>query len=74
MRHSIVEGHQIGEAQSTLGETMLAVSDHLISHVPQYLFQEDLLHDLPKHRVEAHRSVVPQVFLSTFSLQKKWEI
>ena len=32
-RHSIVEGHQIGQAQSTLGEVMLSVSDHLfISH------------------------------------------
>ena len=27
--HSIIEGHQIGQAQSALGEAMLAVSNHL---------------------------------------------
>jgi len=33
--HSIIEGHQIGQARSALGEAMLAVSDHLfISYVP----------------------------------------
>ena len=34
-RHSIVEGHQIGQARSALGEAMLGVLDHLfISYVP----------------------------------------
>ena len=28
-RHSIIEGHQIGNAQSALGEATLAVSNHL---------------------------------------------
>ena len=28
--HLIVEGHQIGQAWSTLGDAMLAVSDHII--------------------------------------------
>ena len=33
--HSIIEGHQIGQAQSALGEAMLAVSNHLfVSYVP----------------------------------------
>jgi len=33
--HSIIEGHQIGQAQSALGEAMLAVSNYLfISYVP----------------------------------------
>ena len=33
--HSIIEGHQIDQAQSALGEAMLAVSNHLfISYVP----------------------------------------
>ena len=33
--HSIIEGHQIGQAQSALGEAMLAVSNHLfILYVP----------------------------------------
>ena len=29
IRHFIIEGHQIGQAQSALGEAMLAVSNHL---------------------------------------------
>ena len=34
-RHSIVEGHQIGQARSVLVEATLAVSNHLfISYVP----------------------------------------
>ena len=34
-RHSIIEGHQIGQARSGLGEAMLAVSNYLfISYVP----------------------------------------
>jgi len=33
--HSIIEGHQIGQARFALGEAVLAVMDHLlISHVP----------------------------------------
>jgi len=28
-RNSIIEGHQIGQARSALGEAMLAVSNHL---------------------------------------------
>ena len=37
--HSIIEGHQISQVRSVLGEVMLAVSDHLlISHAsPTYL-------------------------------------
>ena len=32
--HSIIEGHQIGQAKSALGEAMLTVSDHLfVSYV-----------------------------------------
>ena len=34
-RNFIIEGHQIGQARSALGEAMLAVSNHLfISYVP----------------------------------------
>ena len=33
--HSIIEGHQVSQEQLSLGEAMLAVSDHLlIPHVP----------------------------------------
>ena len=32
--HSTTEGHQIGQAQSALGEAMLAVSDLFVSCVP----------------------------------------
>ena len=33
--HSIIEGHQIGQVQSTLTDAMLAVLDNLlVSHVP----------------------------------------
>ena len=48
-QHSIIEGHHVGQAQSAHGEAVLAVSDHLhIPPVPSHLFQEDLLHDLPR--------------------------
>ena len=50
--NSIVEGHQISQAQTVLGETVLAVSDHLlVSHVPEHSFQKDQFHDLPRYRV-----------------------
>lgn len=49
-----------------LGEAMLSVSDHLRGlHVPWHCVQEDLFHDLTKHRAEAPCSAVPQVLLAT---------
>ena len=46
---------------------MLAVSDHmLIPHVIKQVVQEDLFHDLPRHRGETHRPIVPEVLLSPF--------
>ena len=45
--HSIIEGHHIGQALSSLGEAMLAVLDHmLISHVIKHVNQEDLIHHI----------------------------
>lgn len=42
----IRESHQIYQARFTLSEAMLAVSSRiLIFHVPQHIFQVDLLHD-----------------------------
>jgi len=65
--HSIIKGHQIGWAKSALGEAMLAVLGHLfILYVPLQGNQEDLLPDLPRHRSEVHRPVVPQVILFPF--------
>lgn len=50
------KGHQIGQAQSALAEAVLAVSDHLLVwRVPYRSFQEDLLHDLPRHSCGAHQ-------------------
>lgn len=34
--------------------------------MPWHIFQEDLLHNLPRHRDEAHCSILPWVFLSPF--------
>ena len=46
---------------------MLAVLDHThIPHVIKHVIQEDLLHDLPRHRGETHWPVVPQVLLAPF--------
>lgn len=48
-----------------LEEAMLSVWNHLsVLHLPQHRFQKDLLHDLPRHRVEADRSEVPKMLLS----------
>ncbi len=46
--HSIIEGHQIGQARSTLGEAMLAVSNHLkdLDLFPRYSRIEIILHTL----------------------------
>ena len=45
---------------------MLAVSDHmLIPHVIEHVIQEDLFHDLPRHRGETHQPVVYHVRLVT---------
>ena len=44
---------------------MLAVSDHtLIPHVIKHVIQKDLFHDLPRHRGDTHRPVVPPVLLA----------
>ena len=57
------------EAQSAIVEAVLAVLNHLlISCVPWHVFQQDLLHVLPRQRHEAYQPVVPWVFLSW-----KWE-
>jgi len=44
----------------------MAVSNHLpVLCVPWHSFWEDKFHDLPRHRGEAERSVVPRVVLPT---------
>ena len=56
--HSIIEGHQIGQAWPSPAEAMLAVSDHtLIPHVIKHVIQDDLFHDLPRHRGKTHQPV-----------------
>ena len=60
--HSIAGGQPVSQARSALGEAVQAVSDHLL--VP--LLLADLLRDLPRQRGEAHRAVVPRVFLPPF--------
>lgn len=58
--NSSVKGHQIGQAQFTLSEAMLAVSNHrLVFHVPWHSFLEDLLHDLARHLGESSWPVFP---------------
>ena len=45
--HSIIEGHQISQAQSALGGAILAGSSHLpVFHMFQYTFPENLFYDL----------------------------
>lgn len=70
--HSTTEDHQICQTWPSPGEAMLTVSDHpLIPHV----FQEDLFHDHPRHRGEAHQPVVIQEgeFGLFFPLLGQWE-
>lgn len=45
---------------------MLAVSNHLIFYVPWHSFQENLLHDVARHRGETDQSVVPCIFFFSF--------
>ncbi|KAM9020764.1 LOW QUALITY PROTEIN: protein mono-ADP-ribosyltransferase PARP4 [Ara ararauna] len=46
------KGHQICQARFAFSEAKLAVTNHsIIVHVPQYSFQEDLLHDVGRHSV-----------------------
>ena len=54
------------------GEAVLAVLDHtLIPHVIKHVIQENLFHDLPRHRGEAHWPGVLHVLLVPFFY--KWE-
>ena len=63
---STIKNSQVGQAGPALDEAMLVIPYHLpLFHVPQHSCQGDLLHDLPQHRVEADRLVVPWVILST---------
>lgn len=50
--HLIREGHQIGQSRFAVSEAVLAVTNHLISHVPQHSFQENLLYVLARHQGE----------------------
>ena len=77
----IVKGHQICQASFALSEATLAVTNHLIFHVPWHSFQEDLLYDLARHRGETDGPVVPRVFPFTvfkngvmFLLSSHWEL
>jgi len=55
--HSVVEGHQLSQAQLALGEAMLAFSHHLpVISVFRDVFQEDLLRDLTRRGGEADGS------------------
>ena len=45
--HSIVEGHQVSQAQFAFDEAMLTVPNHLpVFYMFHHAFHEDLLHDL----------------------------
>lgn len=66
-RHSIIQGHWVVQAGLALGKTVLAVLNFVpVLHLPQDILKEDLFHDLPRHRGESDRLVVPRVLLSTF--------
>ena len=65
--HSITEGHQISQAQITLGEAILALSNHLpVFHTFQHICQEDLFHDLTRNGGKADSSVAPRVLFTLF--------
>lgn len=50
---SVIEDHQIFQVQFTFREAMFAISDHIfIFQVLYNSFQEDLIHDVARHRRE----------------------
>lgn len=68
---SIVECHFISLELFSLGETILAVSKHLLVFpMFQDIFQEVLFHDVTRHSAEAARLVVPKV--QYFLLSSHW--
>lgn len=58
--HSTIDGHRICWMWFAL-----ALDRLFVLHLPWHCFQEDLFHDLSRHRGETHESVVSQVLLST---------
>lgn len=67
--YTITEGHQICQVWFALYKAMLSLTSHLfVFHVPLKSFQEDLLHDLVRHRGETDRLAVPQVFFFNLSV------
>lgn len=61
--HSAIEGWETSQAHSVLDESILAFWIIFLSSM--CFDKQDLCHDLPRYKCEAHWSVVPQVFLST---------
>ncbi|GAB0189266.1 mitochondrial enolase superfamily member 1 [Grus japonensis] len=60
--NAIIEGHHVCQARFALSEAMLAVTNRLlIFHVPEHSFQEDLLHDLARHRVSGNFTRPPRL-------------
>ena len=58
----MIEGDQVGQAGPALREPMLARPDPPVDpHVPRDLPQDNLLHNLPRHRGQANRPVVPRI-------------
>jgi len=62
--HLVTEGDNLGQAGPAFHESMLAGPDPLIVLlVPSERTQDEALHNLPHHRGQADRPVVPGILL-----------
>ena len=63
--HPVAEGDEAGQARPAFHELMLAGLDPLnTTHMTCYLTHDDLLHNFPWYRGQAHSPVVPHILLT----------
>ena len=62
--HVVIEGDQVGQAGPAFDEPMSAGPDPLdVLHMPGEHTQDELFHNLPRHRGQADRPVDPRILL-----------
>jgi len=64
MGHLVLEGDHVSLTGSAFNEPMLAGPDPLVVlHMPGERTLDESLHNLPRHRGQADRPVVPRILL-----------
>ena len=71
MSQLVVEGDQVGQEGPVFCEPMMAGPDpQVVFHMPGRHTEDEQLHNLPRHRGQGDRPVVPQILFSTFLVDR----